>query len=69
MANNIKGNQDGENGENQTYTIPGRGVVDRETLVQEVEQGKHPNFHTVEVEGDKYVRANPDRSKGNNVDS
>ncbi len=27
MANNIKGNGDGENGENQTYTIPGRGVV------------------------------------------
>ncbi|EGR0977184.1 DUF3892 domain-containing protein, partial [Vibrio parahaemolyticus] len=26
MANNIKGNGDGENGENQTYTIPGRGV-------------------------------------------
>ncbi|EMV0254205.1 DUF3892 domain-containing protein [Vibrio fluvialis] len=69
MANNIKGNQDGKNGENQTYTIPGRGVVDRETLVKEVDQGKHPNFHTVEVEGDKYVRANPDRSKGNNVDS
>ncbi|CAK2431157.1 conserved hypothetical protein [Vibrio crassostreae] len=68
MANNIKGNGDGENGENQTYTIPGRGVVDREQLVKEVEKGKHPNFHTVEVEGDKYVRANPDRSKGNNVD-
>jgi len=69
MANNIKGNHDGDNGENQSYTIPGRGVVDRETLVQEVESGKHPNFHTIEVEGDKYVRANPDRSKGNNVDS
>lgn len=68
MANNIKGNEDGEGGRNESYTIPGRGRVTRKKLVQEVEQGKHPNFSTYEREGEKYVRAKPDSRTENNVD-
>ncbi|WP_158897022.1 MULTISPECIES: DUF3892 domain-containing protein [unclassified Pseudomonas] len=67
MAKNIRGNRDGENGENQSYTIPGRGVVSREQLVKEVDAGKHPGFNTVNVDGVEYVRSNPDNQKGNNV--
>jgi hypothetical protein len=67
MANIIKGNQDGENGGNESYTIPGRGVVSRPQLVREVEHGKHPNFSTYERDGVKYVRGNPDSRTNNNV--
>lgn len=68
MAKNISGNQDGDNGSNDSYTIKGRGVVTRKQLVKEIEQGKHPNHHTVEVDGEKYARSNPDITKNNNVD-
>ncbi|SEP43991.1 DUF3892 domain-containing protein [Pseudomonas sp. Snoq117.2] len=68
MANHIRGNGDGKNGENQSYTIPGRGNVPRPQLVREVEAGKHPYFGIVTRNGTPYVRANPDGRKGNNVD-
>lgn len=67
MAKNIKGNHDGKNGENTSYTIAGRGVVSRPTLVKEVEAGKHPNHHVYSQDGVKYVRANPDDSNSNNI--
>lgn len=68
MAKNIRGNGDGKNGENQSYTILGRGVVSRTELIKEVEQGRHPDFHIYERNGVEYVRADPDSSKQNNVD-
>ncbi len=44
MAENITGNQDGPNGENETYRIPGRGTdIPRDKLVQEVRDGRQPN--------------------------
>jgi len=67
MANIIKGNHDGENGRNESYTIPGRGTVPRPNLVREVESGQHLDFSTYRIHGQKYVRANPDSSKDNNV--
>lgn len=68
MARIIKGNGDGPGGRNETYSIPGRGVVGRKSLVREVEQGKHPDFSIYTREGEKYVRGNPDSMAGNNVD-
>ena len=67
MAKNIHGNGDGTQGENDSYTIPGRGVVSRETLVNEINDGRHPNHHVVHINGEDYVRANPDPSNTNNV--
>jgi hypothetical protein len=67
MAKQIKGKGGGRNGGNASYTIPGRGTVPRRQLVREVKQGKHPNFGTVKVNGETYVRGLPDTSKGNNV--
>lgn len=67
MAENIKGNHDGHDGENKTYTIPGRGKVLREQLVKEIENGRHPRFSVYEKDKVKYVRSNPDSSGSNNV--
>lgn len=67
MAKKIKGNGGGRNGGNESYSIPGRGTVTRRQLVQEVKQGKHPDFGTAKVNGTTYVRGLPDKSKGNNV--
>jgi hypothetical protein len=67
MAKNIKGNRDGEGGRNDSYTIPGRGIVEREELVKEVEKGKHPDFSIYELDQEKFVRAKPDSSQTNNV--
>lgn len=68
MAKNIIGNNDGENGENETFNIPGRGTgIPRETIVKEIESGKHPDFHTYERDGVKYPRANPNSTSGDNV--
>ena len=68
VAENIIGNQDGVNGENETYRIPGRGAeIPREQLVKEVEQGRHPGFHVYQRGDDKFVRANPDDTPRDNV--
>lgn len=54
-------------GRNDSYTIPGRGIVEREELVKEVEKGKHPDFSIYERDQEKFVRAKPDSSQTNNV--
>jgi len=68
MATIIKGNQDGPNSENETYTIPGRGSdIPRPTVVAEVKAGQHPNHAIYELNGEEYVRAKPDSRTSNNV--
>ena len=63
----IKGKNDGPGGRNEHYDIGSRKNVPRTQVVREVEQGKHPKNHVVKIEGRKYVRDNPDRSKKDNV--
>ncbi len=63
----IKGKQDGENGRNEHYDVGNRKNVDRETLVKEVERGKHSGYHIYERGGEKYIRDNPDNSTKDNV--
>lgn len=67
IVTKIKGNNDGKNGRNETYTIGKRKAVKRKTVVKEVKQGKHPGTHVVRVKGQDYVRDNPDSSKKDNV--
>ncbi len=67
-ASSISGNADGTNGENQSYTVQGRGTVCRSQLVREVNNGLHQGVHTVEVNGVEYVRANPNGSRSDNID-
>lgn len=63
----IIGNNDGKNGRNESYKIGSRKNVSRRVAVREVEQGKHPGAHTVKINGEKYVRDNPDNSTRDNV--
>jgi hypothetical protein len=69
MAKIIRGNKDGENGENQTYRIPGRGsAIPREQIVKEIKQGQHPDHEIYKRNNVKYVRSKPDSQLKNNVD-
>lgn len=69
MANTIRGNQDGVNGHNDTYRIPGRSsTIPRAQVVQEVKAGKHPRHEIYTRGGVEYVRAKGDSITGNNVD-
>jgi hypothetical protein len=69
VAKIIRGNKDGQNGENQSYRIPGRGTeIPRQQIVKEVKQGQHPNHSVYERDGQEYVRAKPDSQQKNNVD-
>lgn len=63
----IIGNNDGPGGRNETYKIGPRKHVPRAEAVKEVEQGKHPGAHVVKINGQKYVRDNPDSSTQDNV--
>lgn len=67
-SRSINGNADGSNGENQSYTIAGRGEVSRSQLVREVNNGQHEGVHVQRVNGVGYVRANPNHNQGDNVD-
>jgi hypothetical protein len=67
-SKSINGNADGSNGENQSYTIAGRGEVSRTKLVREVSNGQHEGVHVQRVKGVDYVRANPNHNQGDNVD-
>jgi len=63
----IIGNNDGPGGRNESYKIGKRSSVKRSVAVKEVKQGKHPGAHVVTVNGQEYVRDNPDQSKSDNV--
>ncbi len=68
MAKQIIGNQDGANGENETFRIPGRGSdIPREEVVREIKDGKHPDFHIYKLNEQEYPRANPDDTTRDNV--
>jgi len=70
MARIIKGNADGDNGENDSYRIPGRSSnIQRKVLVKEVKRDLHPDFGIYTRNKQEYVRGNPDRLKKNNVDN
>jgi hypothetical protein len=63
----ITGNSDGPNGRNDTYQVGHRKDVPRETVVLEVKNGLHPDYHVVNRDGYEYIRDNPDSSKSDNV--
>lgn len=63
----IKGNHDGPGGRNESYQICPRKEVSRPIAVEEVKAGKHPGAHVVTVNGQEYVRDNPDSSVKDNV--
>lgn len=68
MAKTINGNQDGEKGENKTYTIPDRGSnIPKSKLIKEVKKEQHPNHTTATRDGEEYIRAKPNTKLDDNV--
>lgn len=63
----IRGNRDGPNRRNETYRVGKNKKMPRRELVNEVECGLHQGLDTVKINGQKYVRDNPDKSKSDNV--
>lgn len=63
----IKGNQDGPNGGNDTYSVGTRKNVPRQQVVNEVKSGMHPGYHIYHINNKEYIRDNPDHSKNDNV--
>lgn len=63
----ITGNGDGENGGNDHYRVGNNRNVPRHQIVTEVDAGLHPGYHTVEIDGESYVRGNPNGSDSDNV--
>lgn len=69
MAAKIKGNNDGPNGENLSYSVQGRNIP-KNVLIPLVEAGKYPGYHVLTADdGKKWIRGNPDKRKNNNVNS
>ena len=63
----ITGNGDGDNGGNDSYRVGNRFGVPRSQATLEVDLGMHPNYHTVDVDGETYIRGNPNGSNDDNV--
>lgn len=70
MANrgSVRGNRDGKNGENLTYTILGRGKVTRKDFVREIHSGKHPDYEVITVDGVEYARSKGNSRTNDNID-
>lgn len=63
----IRGNRDGPNGRNESYSLGNRKHIPRMKMVQEVEAGQHPSVNVIKVNGRKYIRDNADSSRKDNV--
>jgi hypothetical protein len=64
----IKGIKNSNSSGNTKYLV-GQQVKSRPATVKEVKAGKHPGYHTVDINGVEYVRADPDKKESNNVNS
>jgi hypothetical protein len=69
MANrkNVKVTKESDTGLNQKFKV-GNRELSRGKFADEIEQGKHPDFHVAKIGGKRIPRSNPDSSKKNNLD-
>ncbi len=69
MANrkNIKVIKESDTGLNQKFKVGNREIT-RGQFADEIEKGKHPDFHVAKIGGKRIPRSNPDLSKKNNLD-
>lgn len=49
------------------YNVNGKNDVPRQTVVKQINEGKHPGYNTPKIGGKEYPRSNPDGSTNNNV--
>lgn len=66
-GSSISGNGSEDGSGNDSYTITGRGTVSREQMIQEIKDGRHPDTHVVQRDGEEYARNNPNSSTQDNI--
>lgn len=69
MAPRITGRRENDTGGNTHYRIGQNKVVSRSEAVKMVQNDKLPGYHTVKINGVRYLRDNPDKREGDNIDS
>ncbi len=62
----IKATKEDSSGRNIEFNVGGK-IKKLPEVIKEVKRGDHPGYHVVEINGRKYIRANPDKSSKNNV--
>ncbi|AAS71213.1 hypothetical protein RBB68_13305 [Leptospira interrogans] len=68
MSKNIKVTKESNTGLNKEFYDPSRGKsMTRGEFVEEIKNGKYPDYHVLDLEGKKIPRSNPDNSKRNNL--
>ena len=69
MAKRITGRRENDSGGNTHYRIGDRKIVTRAEGVKMVRNGELPGYHTLTVNGVKYLRDNPDTRESDNIDN
>lgn len=69
MAKNIRTTRENSTGRNTNFVNTTSGEqMNRSEFVRQIDQGRHPDYHTRTINGVRTPVSNPDRSKGNNLD-
>jgi len=63
----IKKLDESKSGGATSYSVGGT-EKSRQTVVNEIKDGKHPGYHTTKINGTTYAKSNPDGREGDNVD-
>ncbi|MGB1236222.1 MAG: DUF3892 domain-containing protein [Planktomarina sp.] len=68
MAKKITVVKENKNGLNTHFNVPGEGTVTRGKLADDIEDGKHPDYHVRKMkDGKRIIASNPDKSGSNNL--
>lgn len=62
----IKVTKQSQSGRNEMFQV-GKRSMSRQTLVQSIENGNHPNYHIRTINGVKTPVSNPDKNANNNL--
>jgi len=65
----ITGRRESETGANTHYRLGNNQIITRAEGVRRAEAGLMPDYHVIKVNGVKYLRDNPGKSKLDNIDS
>jgi len=69
MAKSVKVTAEDDSGRNQKFHDDKSGKnMSRAEFVNQIEQGKFPDYHVRKINGLNTPVSNPDRSEGNNLD-
>lgn len=69
MGLKIVGRREAPDGGNIHYKLSDGSIVTRAQAVAMVKEGELQGYHVIEINGVEYLRDNPDKSEGDNIDS